>query len=89
MSSTLILTIFTFLLFLWQDCLQQLDSSSCGPLVVAPATERMLNREVFNTRGIELESALQMRKNGLSLIREAWEEEFIVLVKPIAKGIWR
>ncbi|KAI3323429.1 hypothetical protein HD806DRAFT_544185 [Xylariaceae sp. AK1471] len=53
------------------DCLRQLDGSSCGPLVVAFAKKRMMNREVVDTGVVKPKDALKLRKSDLSEIKTA------------------
>ncbi|KAI1330376.1 hypothetical protein F5Y16DRAFT_415172 [Xylariaceae sp. FL0255] len=67
------------------DSPKQLDGSSCGPLVVASATKRMVNREVSDTGGVGPEDALGMRKEALHHIKTAWDNGFIIPAEHGAK----
>lgn len=72
---------FPGLRYVEQTTPQQLDSFSCGALVVASAYRRMLGRAVV-PGNVMLQDGMAIRITALGLIEKAWRDNILVLVQP-------
>ncbi|KAI1119303.1 hypothetical protein F5Y14DRAFT_445840 [Nemania sp. NC0429] len=72
---------FLGLRYVEQTTPQQLDSFSCGALVVASAYRRMLGRAVV-PGNVMLQDGMAIRITALGLIEKAWRDNILVPVQP-------
>ncbi|KAI1291678.1 hypothetical protein F5Y03DRAFT_403147 [Xylaria venustula] len=63
----------------------QLDSFSCGPLVIEMACCRMIGRPV-SLRDVNLHDAIKLKVNALGLIKKAWYSDAITPFEQSSKG---
>ncbi|KAI3331115.1 hypothetical protein F4824DRAFT_508968 [Ustulina deusta] len=63
----------------------QLDSFSCGPLVIEMACCRMMGRPV-SLRNVDLHDAMKLRVDALGLIKKAWYSDAMAPFEQSSKG---